>query len=80
MSKSNEKELVVETQEVHEGHIVIRFNFPKTLKAPPVGALILCQARFGIVTIIDMNFDETQIGDIVVELMHNGICTRHMFG
>jgi len=23
-----------------------------------------------------MNFDEAQIGDIVVELMHNGICTK----
>lgn len=38
--------------------------------------MILCQARFGIVTIVGISFDEAQIGDIVVELMHNGICTK----
>jgi len=31
---------------------------------------------FGVVTIIGMNPDEAQAGDIVVELMHNGFCTK----
>ncbi len=38
--------------------------------------MILCQARFGIVTIVGINFNEAQIGDIVVDLMHNGLCTK----
>jgi hypothetical protein len=33
--------------------------------------LILHQLEFGVVGIIGMNLDETQVGNIVVELMHN---------
>jgi hypothetical protein len=29
-----------------------------------------------IVTIVGISFDEAQIGDIVIELMHNGIYTK----
>jgi hypothetical protein len=36
--------------------------------------LILHQLGFGVVTIIDISPNETQIGDIVVELMHNNFC------
>lgn len=42
--------------------------------------MILCQLGFGIVTIIGISPDETQIGDIVVELMHNKFGLRHKFG
>jgi hypothetical protein len=31
---------------------------------------------FGVVAIIGVNPNETQVGNIVVELIHNGICTR----
>jgi len=31
---------------------------------------------FGVVIIVGVNLDETQVGDIVVELVHNGFCTK----
>jgi len=34
------------------------------------------QLGFGVVTIIGMSLDEAQIGDIAMELMHNGFCTK----
>jgi hypothetical protein len=37
--------------------------------------LILHQLGFGVVTIISISPDKTQIGDIVVKLMHNIFCT-----
>jgi hypothetical protein len=38
--------------------------------------LILRQLGFGVVTIIGMNPNEAQVGDIVMELMHNGLCIK----
>jgi hypothetical protein len=41
MSNFNEEQLVVETQDIHEEKITVRFYVPKTLGAPWIGALIL---------------------------------------
>ncbi len=76
MTDSNEEQLIVETQEIHEEHIIIRFDVPKTQGAPQIVALILHQYRFDVVTIIGMSPNEAQAGDIVVDLMHNGFCTK----
>jgi hypothetical protein len=72
----SEEQLDAETQEIQEEHIIVRFDFPKTQKAPQIGALILCQLGFGVVAIIGVNFNEAQAGDIDVELMHNEFYTR----
>jgi hypothetical protein len=34
MSKSNDEQVVVEMQEIHEEQIIARFDFPKRLEAP----------------------------------------------
>jgi hypothetical protein len=31
---------------------------------------------FGIVTFVGIDLDEAQVGDVVVEIAHNGFCTR----
>jgi hypothetical protein len=41
MLKSSEKQLVVETQETYEEQVVNGFDFPISLGAPQIGALIL---------------------------------------
>jgi len=38
--------------------------------------LILHQLGFSVIIIIKVSLDEAQVGDIAVELMHNGFCTR----
>jgi hypothetical protein len=76
MSNSSEKQLVVDTLEFHEEHIIVRFDVPKIQGAPWTGMLILRQLGFNVVTIIKVSLDEAQARNIVVELMHNGFCTR----
>jgi hypothetical protein len=76
MSNFNEGHLIVETQEIHEENITIRFDVPKTLWAPWIGTLISHYLEFGVISIIGVNPNETQTGDIVVELMHNKCCTK----
>jgi len=34
------------------------------------------QLGFGVVAIVGVNPDETQVGDIAIELVHNGLCTK----
>jgi hypothetical protein len=55
---SNEEQLVVETQEIQEEHIIVSFDFPKTQGTPWTRALILRQLGFGVVAIIQMSHDE----------------------
>jgi len=76
MSNFNEKQLVAKTHEIHEEQITVRFDILKPQGAPQTGALIMHQLGFGVVTIIGMSLDEAQIGDIAMELMHNGFCTK----
>jgi hypothetical protein len=34
------------------------------------------QLGFGVVAIVGINLDETQVGDIAIELVHKGFCMR----
>ncbi len=43
---------------------------------PQVGALILRILGFGIVVIMGVNPNEAQVGDVVMEIAHNGFCTH----
>jgi len=36
----------------------------------------LYQLGFGVVAIVEVSFDKAQVGDIAIELMHNGFYTR----
>jgi hypothetical protein len=74
MFDSNEEQLVVETQEIHEKQITVKFDVPKIQGAPWIRALIMRQLGFDVVTIIGVSHDEAQTRDIVVELMHNMFC------
>jgi len=76
MSDLNERQLVAKIQEIHEEQITIRFDIPKMQWPPQTGVLILRQLGFNVITIIGMNLDEAQAGDIIVEPMHNGFYTK----
>jgi hypothetical protein len=76
MSNSNKEQLVTDAQEIQEEHITVSFVFPKTQRTPQTGTLILRQFGFGVVAIIKVSPNEAQTKDIVVELIHNRLCTR----
>jgi hypothetical protein len=78
MSSSNENEIELNdlTQEIHEQQLIVRFDYPRRRNEPQIGALILQMLGFGIVVIMGINPDEGRIGDVVVEITHNGFCTR----
>ncbi len=76
MFNSSEKQLAIKTLEFHEEHIIVRLDVPKIQGAPWTGTLILRQLGFNVVTIIRVGPDEAQAKNIVVELMHNGFCTK----
>jgi hypothetical protein len=64
------------TQEICEQRIVIRFDYPRGQDGPHIGMVILRFLGFGIVTIIGIDLDEAQVGDVAVKLAHNGFYTR----
>jgi hypothetical protein len=76
MFDTNNKQFVAKSQEAQEEHIIVGFDFPKTQITPQIGALILYQLGFGVVAIVEVSFDKAQVGDIAIELMHNGFYTR----
>ncbi len=76
MSDTNDEQFVVESQEIQEEQIIIRLDFPRIQVTPQVRAVILRHLGFGVADIVGMSLDETQVGDIVVELVHNGFYTR----
>jgi hypothetical protein len=63
------------TQEIREQRIVIRFNYPRGQDGPPIRAIILRFLGFGVVIVIRIDHDEARIGDVVVEIAHNGFYT-----
>jgi hypothetical protein len=75
-SSENEIELNDVTQEIHEQQLVVRFDYLRRRNEPQVGALILRMLGFNIVVIVGINPNEGQIGDVVVEIAHNGFCTH----
>jgi hypothetical protein len=64
------------TQEIREQRIVIRFDYPRGQDGPHIGAVILRFLGFGVVTVIGIDLDEARIGDVAVEVAHNGFYTR----
>jgi hypothetical protein len=64
------------TQEIREQQIVIIFDCPKRQDGPQIGVVILRLLGFGVVTFVGIDPDEAQIGDVVVEIAHNGFYTR----
>jgi hypothetical protein len=77
MSSSNENEIRINdvTQEIHEQQLVVRFDYLKRQDELQLGTLILQMLGFGVVIIVGVNLDEAQIGDVVVEIAHNGFYT-----
>jgi len=78
MSLPSADEVGVEelTQEIHEQRIVNRFDYLTTQGGPQRGAVILRLLGFGVVTLVGVDPDEARVGDIVVEIAHNGFYTR----
>jgi hypothetical protein len=64
------------TQEIHEQWVVIRFDYPRGQDGPQIGAVILRLLGFGVVTFVDIDPDEAQVGDVAIEIAHNGFYTR----
>jgi hypothetical protein len=78
MSSSNVDEIGKDdvTQEIHEQQLVVRFDYPRRQDGPQIGPLILRLLGFGMVMLIGINPNEAQIGDVVVEIIHNGFYTH----
>ncbi len=55
---------------------MIRFNYPRRLNGPKIGAVILCLLGFGVVTFVGIDPDEAQVGDVAVKIVHNSFYTR----
>jgi hypothetical protein len=78
MSSSSGEEVPVEevTQEVCEQQLVSRFDFHTVQNGPQRGAIILRFLGFGVVSIVGIDPDQARVGDIAVEVVHNGFYTR----
>jgi hypothetical protein len=78
MSSSSGDEIGINdvTQEIHKQQLVVRFDYPRRQVGPQIGALILRLLGFGIMVLVGINLDEAQIGDVVVEITHNGFYTH----
>jgi hypothetical protein len=77
MSSSSEHEIDLNniTHETHEQQLVVRFDYLRRQDEPQVGALILRILGFGIVVIVGVNSDEAQVGNVAMEIAHNGFYT-----
>jgi hypothetical protein len=64
------------TQEIHKQRIVIKFDYPKGHDGPQIGAIILHLLGFGVIIVVGINLDETQVGDVAVEIAHKGFYTH----
>jgi hypothetical protein len=76
-SSSNEAVHVDQViQEIREEYLVSRFDFFTVQNDLQRGAVILRFLGFGVVRSVGIDPDEAQIGDIDVEVVHNGFYTR----
>jgi hypothetical protein len=64
------------TQEIREQQLVGIFDFFTVQNKPQRGAMILRFLGFGVVRLVGIDSDEARVGDIVVEVVHNGFYTR----
>jgi hypothetical protein len=55
--------------------LVVRFDYLRRHNGPQIGALILRLLGFGVVILVGINPDEAQVGDVQVEITHNGFYT-----
>ncbi len=78
MSTPSADEVGVEelTQEIREQQIVNRFDYLTTQCGPQRGSVVLRLLGFGMVTLVKIDLDEARIGDIAIEVAHNGFYTR----
>jgi hypothetical protein len=63
-------------QENREQQLVNRFDFFTIRDGPHRGAVIVCFVGFGTVTLVGIDPEVARIGDIAVEIAHNGFHTR----
>ncbi|CAM6007904.1 unnamed protein product [Sphagnum balticum] len=78
MSSSSSDEIPVEelTHDMREQRIIANFDYHTTQGDPPRGSAILRVVGFGVITIVGIDPKQARIGDIAVEIAHNGFHTR----
>jgi hypothetical protein len=78
MSSSNADEIPIEelTQDMREQRIIANFDYYTTQGEPPRGSAVLRVLGFGVITIVGIDPEQAHIGDIAVEIAHNGFHTR----
>jgi hypothetical protein len=78
MSSSSGKEVLEEElmQEIRERQLVNRFDFLIGQNGPQRGAVVLRFLGFGVVTIVGIDLEQAQVGDIAIEVAHSGFYTR----
>jgi hypothetical protein len=78
MSSSSVDEVVIDevTQKIREQQIVIIFDSARRQDGPQIGVVVLHVLGFGVMTFVRMNPDEAQVGDVVIEIVHNGFYTH----
>jgi hypothetical protein len=78
MSSSSGEQVPVEpvTWENRELNIISRFDFYNVQSGPQRGAVILRFLGFGVVSLVGIDPDAARVGDIAVEIAHNGFYTR----
>jgi hypothetical protein len=64
------------TQDIREQQIVNRFYYYITQGGPQRGAVVLRFLGFGAITLVGIDPEEAQIGDIAVEIAHSGFHKR----
>jgi len=74
MSSSSNEEDSVEpvNQENYELNLAHRFNFNTIQDGPRRGSVVLCFVGFEVVRLVGINPGEARVGDIAVEVAHNG--------
>jgi hypothetical protein len=78
MSSFSADEVGVEelTQEIREQRIVNRFDFSTVQTGPQRRVVVMRFLGFGVVTLVGIDPDEARVGDVAVEVAHNGFFTR----
>jgi hypothetical protein len=64
------------TQDIREQRIVNRFDYLTTQGGPQRGAVVLRFLGFGVITLVGIDPEEAQVGDVAVEIAHSGFHTR----
>ncbi len=78
MSSSSPEEESPEllTRVTREERLLLSFDFYSRQGASTRGAVVLRLEGFGIVTIVGCDPEAARVGDIAVEIVHNGFHTR----